>query len=173
MSITQRFYPRALFGWFLNAGPFSSDDLGCVASLYTSEADFSENDIFESTPTKNLASYKLAGSDKAITVTLDCIGPKLYFNIPEIYWDTPPGTSFRHIIIKFVPSGAILFMHIDLGEDLNPTQGFRLVQSEVCSPHIDFTPITCGGITPPPETIIYAGAGIDVKSGDFSLLEAP
>ena len=149
MSITQRFYPKFFDFAFkipVDGSPFFSlsGEMTCYVDLYTSGVSFdAERFLAMNSNGVNIFDFDIPGTTKEINVTLTRTGAKIFFNIPEIYWETAPGTPFRHAIVRTPGLLSKTFMHIDFGSDLNPLAGFRLTQNPSCIPHIDFTPIAC------------------------------
>jgi hypothetical protein len=174
MTITQKFYPKFFNAAFrTESAPFFNDDdeMVCYIDLYDASATF-DPELYFMYPT-GIFEHDIAGTTKQITITASKTGSKLYFDIPNVHWETAPGVPFRHAIIRARPNtiGGFAFMHIDFGEELNPTLGFTLSQSESCLPHIDFTPIACGGGGTPLTTLRYSGAKLGALSGEFSLID--
>lgn len=150
MSITQKFYPKFLQWAFCIADGVtpafnSSGEMACYVDLYSSGLSFDPERFFAiSSNGINIFDYDIPGTTKEITVTATRTGAKLFFNIPEVYWETAPGSPFRHAIFRTTGGGGgATFLHVDFGSELNPSAGFRLIQNPSCIPHIDFTPIAC------------------------------
>lgn len=179
MPITQRFYPT-FFQYALRGAQnttFSNTlensrvhRLACKIALFTSEAIYDQNDY----KTGNLSSFAVAGTSQTCLVSMvnsAYNGPNTleFFFSPKTW--SGPLEPFRHAVVYTLPiTGAddvsddfdgggskpdsgLLFMHIDLGEELNPTGDFTLsLNMDSCIPHIDFTPEACssggGGSSP-------------------------
>lgn len=186
MTITQRFYPKAIETVFRQGNIFlfnednvNSAAIGMFFLLRT-------NSGIEWDPERSIVAESLldvvellakTSYSKSGVVTCQRQGTKLKFLIPDLRWDTPVDSAFRHgllCVAKAEGGGAFKvysLLHIDFGEDLNPQTGFEFKQNSNCMPHIEFEPIACTGAPTPPAEYTYSGAKVDVKSGDFSLVE--
>ena len=180
MPITQRFYPK-FFQYALRGAQnttFSNtlEDsrvhrLACRIILLTSAATYNQNDY----STGDLSGLTLAGTAQDCLVSMVHSlynGPNtLEFFFSPKTWSGPFLEPFRHAVVYTSPitgtddvsddfdggagkpDSGLLFMHIDLGEEFNPTGDFTLsLNMDSCIPHIDFTPEACssggGGSSP-------------------------
>ena len=181
MPITQRFYPTffqyALRGAQSTTFSNTLEDsrvhrLACKIVLLTSAATYDQNDY----KTSDLALDEvIAGTVQNCLVSMvnsTYNGPNtLEFFFSPKTWSGPFSEPFRHAVVYTLPitgtddvsddfgggagkaDSGLLFMHIDLGEEFNPTGDFTLsLNMDSCIPHIDFTPEACaagGGSAPP------------------------
>lgn len=150
MSITQKFYPK-FFDFALKVPldgvPYFNTltgEMTCNVDLYSSGVSFDpERFLAINSNGVNIFDYDIPGTTKEITVSVTRTGAKVFFNIPEIYWETAPVSPFRHAIIRTPGLLSKTFMHVDFGIELSPLAGFTLTQNPSCIPHIDFSPIAC------------------------------
>ena len=185
MTVTQRFYPKTIETVFRQGDIFLFDEenttsvaIGMFFLLKTDsgigwdpERSVVAENLLDVIELLTKTSYSAQG-----VVTCQRQGTKLKFLIPNLRWNTPNDSAFRHgllCISKAEGGGAFKvysLLHLDFGENLNPQVGFEVRQNPDCIPHIEFEPIACEG-SPAPTEYDYSGVKVDVKSGDFSLVE--